>query len=156
FSSLALDESSPLSAVQLGDPITQKRMADFLLEARELGLYRAITDNGAGGLSSSVGEMSQLSGGARLDVTHAKTKYLGLKPYELVVSESQERMTAAVPPEKRELFTALAERRGVEVSDLGEFNSSGRFEIVYQDKTVANLSLKFLHEGCPKLELKAE
>ena len=62
FSSLALDEASPVSAVQLGDPITQKRAADFLLEARDQGLYRAITDNGAGGLSSSVGELAQLSG----------------------------------------------------------------------------------------------
>src|SRR5690606_4981852 len=68
FSSLALDESSPVSAVQLGDPITQKRAADFLLEARDRGLYRTLTDNGAGGLSSSVGELAELSGGARIDV----------------------------------------------------------------------------------------
>jgi phosphoribosylformylglycinamidine synthase II len=156
FSSLALDSQSPLTAVQLGDPITQKRAADFLLEARELGLYRAITDNGAGGLSSSVGEMARLSGGAQMDVSLAKTKYPGLKPYELVVSESQERMTLAVPPEKLDAFTALADRRGVEVSDLGEFTKSGRLEISYAGKLVADLELEFLHDGVPRLELTAE
>lgn len=155
FSSLALDETSPTSAVQLGDPITQKRTADFLLEARELGLYRAITDNGAGGLSSSVGEMAQLSGGASIDVSLAKTKYPGLKPYELVVSESQERMTLAVPSAKMTEFLALAERRHVEVSDLGEFTQSGRFEVYHSGKMIANLDLEFLHKGVPRLELEA-
>ena len=156
FSSLALDEASPMSAVQLGDPITQKRMSDFLLEARDLGLFRAITDNGAGGLSSSVGEMARLSGGAKLDVTHAKTKYPGLKPYELVVSESQERMTLAVPQERLDYLLALAERRGVETSVIGEFNQTGRFDIIYENKAVASLNLEFLHKGCPTLELKGE
>lgn len=156
FSSLALDESSPSSAVQLGDPITQKRAADFLLEARDLDLYRAITDNGAGGLSSSVGELARLSGGAKIDVSLAKTKYPGLKPYELVVSESQERMTVAVPPGNLALFMSLAERRGVEVSDLGEFTDSSRFDISYKNKLIASLDLEFLHHGVPKLELQAE
>ena len=159
FSSLALDDASPSSAVQLGDPITQKRMADFLLEARDLGLYRAITDNGAGGLSSSVGELARLSGeqgGARIDVSRAKTKYPGLKPYELVVSESQERMTLAVPKENVKAFIELAERRSVEVSDLGEFTDTGRFEVLAGEKLVASLELDFLHAGVPKLELQAE
>jgi phosphoribosylformylglycinamidine synthase subunit PurSL len=155
FSSLALDDASPVSAVQLGDPITQKRTADFLLEARDLGLYRAVTDNGAGGLSSSVGELAQLSNGARMEVGRAKTKYPGLKPYELVVSESQERMTIAVQADMLAQFTALAERRGVEVSEIGEFTESGKFEILYHDKLVASLDLSFLHGGTPKLEITA-
>jgi phosphoribosylformylglycinamidine (FGAM) synthase-like enzyme len=65
---LALDEESPTSAVQIGDPITQKKMTDFLLEARDLGLYKGITDNGAGGISSSLGEMAETSGGVRIDL----------------------------------------------------------------------------------------
>jgi phosphoribosylformylglycinamidine synthase II len=156
FSSLAMDESSPATAVQLGDPITQKRMADFLLEARDMGLYRALTDNGAGGLSSSVGEMATLSKGARMDVSQAKLKYPGLKPYEVVVSESQERMTLAVPHEKLSLFTALASRRGVEVSDLGEFTEEGTLDVFFGEKRVGCLDLGFLHDGVPKLQLKAE
>ncbi len=155
FSSLALDESSPMSAVQLGDPITQKRTADFLLDARDQGLYRAITDNGAGGLSSSVGEMARLSGGAKIDVSLAKTKYPGLRPYELVISESQERMTVAVPPEKMELFAELASRRGVEISDLGEFTDTGRFDVFHHGRIVGSLDLDFLHKGNPRLELEA-
>lgn len=156
FSSLALDEHSPVSAVQLGDPITQKRMSDFLLEARELGLYRTLTDNGAGGLSSSVGELARAAGGAKIDVSLAKTKYPGLKPYELVVSESQERMTVVVPPEKLSEFMSLAARRTVEVSDLGEFTRSGAFEIDYKEKCIAYLELEFLHGGAPKMKFDAE
>jgi phosphoribosylformylglycinamidine synthase II len=156
FSSLALDKSSPVTAVQLGDPITQKRAADFLLEARDLGLYRCVTDNGAGGLSSSVGELAELSGGARMDVAEAKVKYPGLKPFELVVSESQERMTLAVPPEKRAELEELANRRGVELSFLGEFTTSGHFEILHGEEVVGLLDLTFLHDGNPTLQLQAE
>ncbi|MBC7371488.1 MAG: phosphoribosylformylglycinamidine synthase [Bdellovibrionaceae bacterium] len=154
FSSLEMTESIPSSVVQLGDPITQRRMTDFLIEARDLGMYRTLTDNGAGGLSSSVGEMADLAGGARMDVRLAKTKMPGLKPFELVISESQERMTVAVPPEDKDKFLELAHRRGVEVSVLGEFNKSRRFEVFYGSDKVADLSLEFLHEGCPTLKLK--
>ncbi len=154
FSSLALDASSSLPAVQL-DSLTQKRVMDFLLEARDQGLYRAVTNNGAGGLSLSVGQMARLSGGAILDVGLAMTKYPGLKPFELVVSESQERMALAVPPEQMPQFLLLAEKRGVEVSDLGEFTQSGRLEMNYSKQRVADLDLKFLYEGLPQLELTA-
>ena len=155
FSSLPLDELSPASAVQLGDPITQKRVADFLIEARDHGLYRAVTDNGAGGLSSSVGELARLSNGAMIDVSKVRTKYPGLKPYELVVSESQERMTLAVPAEKLSQFIALADRRSVEVSDIGEFTDKGTFDVYVGDKPVASLELEFLHKGLPTLEIQA-
>ena len=156
FSSLPLDELSPVTAVQLGDPITQKRMADFLIDARELGLFRALTDNGAGGLSSSVGELARIPGGARIDVAKAGVKYPGLKPYELVVSESQERMTLAVPPETIAAFSEFAAKRGVECFDIGEFTSSGAFEIFYEGKVVGCLDLEFLHKGVPRLEMEAE
>jgi phosphoribosylformylglycinamidine (FGAM) synthase-like enzyme len=94
FSSEALHEGSPVSAVQIGDPFTQKRLLDFVLEARDLGLITGITDNGAGGLSSSVGEMAQITGGATIELDKVPTKYAGLADWEIVVSESQERMTS--------------------------------------------------------------
>ena len=155
FSSLALDESSPLSAVQIGDPITQKKMADFLLEARDLGLYRAITDNGAGGLSSSFGEMAAACGGVRLELERAPLKYQGLKPWEILVSESQERMSLAVPPEHYDALAELAARRDVEISDLGAFTDNGTVELRYGGELVGLLDLQFLHHGLPKLELRA-
>jgi phosphoribosylformylglycinamidine synthase len=155
FSSMELTESAPATAVQIGDPITQKRLADFLLEARDLGLYSSITDNGAGGLSSSVGEMAGGTGGARLDVTHAPVKYPGLQPYELVVSESQERMTFSVARDKLESFLRLAKRRNVEASVLGEFDESGYFRVDHSGRTVALLRLDFLHDGLPPMVLKA-
>ena len=108
FSSEALSETSPTSAVQIGDPITQKKMLDMLLEARDLGLYRGITDNGAGGLSSSLGEMAGLSGGVRIDLDACPLKYTGLAPWEILVSESQERMSLAVPPSTVAAFLELA------------------------------------------------
>lgn len=156
FSSMELTESAPATAVQIGDPITQKRLADFLLEARDLGLYSSLTDNGAGGLSSSVGEMATGTNGARLDVTHAPVKYPGLQPFELVVSESQERMTFSVPEKQIDAFLALAKRRGVEASVLGEFDDSGVFRVDYAGRTVAYLHLDFLHNGLPAMILKAK
>ena len=155
FSSLALDESSPLSAVQIGDPITQKKMADFLLEARDLGLYRAITDNGAGGLSSSFGEMAAACGGVRLELERAPLKYRGLEPWEILVSESQERMSLAVPPEHYHALAELAARREVEIADLGAFTADGTVELRYAGELVGLLDLQFLHHGLPKMELRA-
>ncbi|GAB4257278.1 phosphoribosylformylglycinamidine synthase subunit PurS [Deferrisoma sp.] len=155
FSSEELHEGSPATAVQLGDPITQKRLYDFLLIARDRGLYTSITDNGAGGLSSSVGEMAEQSGGARLDLARAPLKYPGLDPWEILVSESQERMTLAVPPEHLDEFLRLAAEMRVEATDLGEFTDDGVFHVLYGERTVAHLPLAFLHEGLPEMRLTA-
>ncbi|HRR40745.1 MAG TPA: phosphoribosylformylglycinamidine synthase subunit PurL [Syntrophales bacterium] len=155
FSSEELHEGSPVTAVQIGDPITQKKMTDFLLLARDRDLYRAITDNGAGGLSSSVGEMARLSGGCELDLAKAPLKYAGLQPWEILLSEAQERMTLAVEPGKADAFLSLARKMGVEATVLGRFTDSGRFHVLYGDKTVAYLDMAFLHDGVPQLELKA-
>jgi phosphoribosylformylglycinamidine synthase len=156
FSSEELSETSPVSAVQIGDPITQKRMFDFLIRARDRGLYNFITDNGAGGLSSSVGEMSGECGGCRMDLSRAPLKYPGLDPWEILISEAQERMSLAVPPEKIEEFVTMAREFGVEVTVLGEFSDSGYFHIVYGEKTVAYLPVSFMHEGLPPMQLKAK
>lgn len=155
FSSEELHEGSPVTAVQIGDPITQKKMTDFLLVARDRGLYRALTDNGAGGLSSSVGEMATYSGGCELDLTNAPLKYAGLQPWEILISEAQERMTLAVDPKKINQFLELAKKMGVEATVMGEFTSSGLFHVLYGGKTVAYLDMEFLHEGVPQLKLNA-
>jgi len=155
FSSLALDENAPATAVQIGDAITQKRAMDFLLEARDLGLFTCVTDNGAGGLSSSVGEMATLSNGATLDLALAPTKYPNLKPWELMISESQERMTFAVAPSDIVPFLELASRRGVVATDIGSFTDSGLLEVLYNGIYVGCLDLDFLHESLPQMQLKA-
>ncbi|MBN2723800.1 MAG: phosphoribosylformylglycinamidine synthase [Deltaproteobacteria bacterium] len=156
FSSEELHEESPSSAVQIGDPITQKRMFDFLIKARDLNLYSGITDNGAGGLSSSVGEMAQFTGGARLDLAMVPLKYEGLDPWEILVSESQERMTLSVCPTKIEEFLNLSRSMSVESTVIGEFNSSGYFEILFNKRTVALMDMDFLHNGLPQMKLKAK
>jgi len=155
FSSAALDESAPIQAVQIGDPITQKRMFDFLIEARDLGLYASITDNGAGGLSSSVGEMAKASGGAVLDLANAPLKYAGLSVWEIFLSEAQERMTLAVPEKDVAAFLRLARRREVDATVLGTFTDSGFLEVTHGERTVALLDMEFLHEGDPDLDLTA-
>ncbi|HOI74093.1 MAG TPA: AIR synthase-related protein [Syntrophales bacterium] len=155
FSSEELHEDSPVTAVQIGDPITQKKMTDFLLIARDRGLYRCITDNGAGGLSSSVGETARLAGGCELDLKKAPLKYAGLNPWEILISESQERMTLAVDPDKIDEFLALAAKMDTEASVLGRYTDSGMFHILYGGKTVAFLDMNFLHEGLPRMRLTA-
>ncbi len=156
FSSEELNENSPVTAVQIGDPITQKRMFDFLLRARDKGLYRFITDNGAGGLSSSIGEMSGECGGCRMDLARAPLKYPGLNPWEILISEAQERMSLAVPPEKIDEFMNMAKRFAVEATVLGEFTDSGIFHILYNDRTVAYIPMEFMHEGLPPMQLPAK
>ena len=155
FSSAALDENAPIQAVQIGDPITQKRMFDFLVEARDQGLYRAITDNGAGGLSSSVGEMAEKPGGALLELDLAPLKYAGLAPWEILLSEAQERMTLAVAPEHVGPLLALAARREVEATVIGSFTSDGCLHVRYRGETVGLLDMAFLHGGDPDLDLSA-
>jgi len=155
FSSEELHEGSPATAVQIGDPITQKRMTDLLLVVRDQGLYSAITDNGAGGLSSSVGEMAQDPGGADLDLSKAPLKYTGLAPWEIFLSEAQERMTIAVPPDRLAAVLALAERYQVEATALGSFNDSGHLTVRWEDRLLARLDMAFLHDGLPPMRLEA-
>lgn len=142
--------------VQMGDPFTQKKSHDFLLEARDMGLFKGITDNGAGGLSSSVGEMAQLSNGFKLYLDKVPLKYVGLDPWQILVSESQERMTIAVPPEKIEKFLELAKKHDVEATVIGKFTNTGKFYCVYQDRVVTFLDMEFVHEGLPQMKLEAE
>lgn len=155
FSSEALHAESPATAVQIGDPITQRKMYDFLMQARDLGLYNAITDNGAGGLSSSVGEMAQDTMGCRLDLALVPLKYDGLLPWEILLSEAQERMTLAVPAENLEQFVLLAGQMDVLATDLGCFTDSGFFQVFFGQKPVAELDMQFLHHGLPQMKLKA-
>lgn len=155
FSSLDLNESSPLSAVQIGDAFTQKRVSDFILEARNRCLFTGITDNGAGGLSSSLGEMAEKTNGIKFDLAKCTLKYPGLKPWEIMISESQERMSLSVAPDQLDEFLKLAKQFSVDAKVLGEFNSSGNLEVTYNDKTVCFLPLSFLHDGLPDMTLEA-
>ncbi len=156
FSSLELTEESPSSAVQIGDPITQKKMLDMILEARDTGLIQVITDNGAGGLSSSVGEMAELTGGATIELGKVPLKQLGLDSWEVLVSESQERMTVGIRPEDSDEFERLASLHEVEATAIGSFTDSGFFQIDHNGDCVGLIPIEFLHDGCPQLELESE
>ncbi|MBU6389280.1 phosphoribosylformylglycinamidine synthase [Patescibacteria group bacterium] len=150
FSSEAMDSGSPATAVQIGDPITQKKLSDALVkEARDLELYTSITDNGAGGLSCSVAEMAKESGGCRVNLDTVPVKYAGLEPWQIWISESQERMTVSVPPARWPKLRKLLERRGVEATVIGQFTDSGRCEVTYCDQTVMDIDMDFLHDGLP-------
>nr|WP_321352555.1 AIR synthase-related protein [uncultured Methanoregula sp.] len=151
FSSEALDPASPVTAVQIGDPITQKKFSDVIVkEARDLGLYRSITDNGAGGISCSVAEMAKECGGCEVQLEKVPLKYPGMAPWEIWISESQERMTLAVPPENIDAFMELMQRREVEATVIGTFTHSGKCIVLYDNRVVMDISLEFLHDGLPK------
>ena len=156
FSSLELTEESPSSAVQIGDPITQKKMIDMVLEARDSGLITCITDNGAGGLSSSIGEMAEYTNGCEIDLAKVPLKQAGLSAWEILVSESQERMTIAVKAEDCAAFDALAALHEVEATPVATFTDSGIFHVKYDTTTVAYLPIEFLHDGVPQLQLESE
>jgi phosphoribosylformylglycinamidine synthase II len=155
FSSMDLNKDSPATAVQIGDPITQKRVLDFLLEARDQCLFTCVTDNGAGGISSSIGEMATLTNGGSIDLAKHPVKYQGLSPWEIMISESQERMTFAVDPKHAGSFEELAKKRHVDASCLGHFNESGYLSIYYEASLVGFLPMDFLHDGLPVMKLTA-
>ena len=150
------EESSAVSysSVQIGNAIVEKKVIDVLLQARDRGLYRRITDVGGGGLSSAVGEMGADTG-VRVDLDKVPLKYAGLSYSEIWVSESQERMILAVPPEHIEELLSLFAGEDVEASVIGEFTSDKRLQLFYKGKLVGDLTMKFLHEGLPQLSRKA-
>ncbi len=156
FSSEELHDESPSSAVQIGDPFTQKKLHDFLLEARDHGHYRTLTDNGAGGFSSSVGELAELSGGCEIHLDRALLKQNDLAPWEILLSESQERMTLAVPSDSLSGLTSLAKTHEIEICVIGTFTDSKYFHVFHNNKTAARLPLSFLHNALPQMELEAK
>jgi phosphoribosylformylglycinamidine synthase II len=157
FSSAELtSESESLSggAVQIGNAITEKMMLDVVLEARDRGLYTAITDCGAGGLSSAIGEMGE-DIGAVVWLDRVPLKYAGLSYTEIWISEAQERMVLAVPPEKWPQLQSLCSSENVEATPIGEFRATGRLQLHYQENQVADLSMDFLHDGRPPVVREA-
>jgi phosphoribosylformylglycinamidine synthase len=150
------DESGAVSytSVQIGNPIVEKKVIDILLQARDRGLYNHITDCGAGGLSSAVGEMGEETG-ARVDLDKVPLKYSGLNYAEIWISEAQERMVIAVPPENLDEVLKLCDSEDVQVSVIGEFTDDKRLNLFYKGHRVADLEMKFLHNGIPQWQLKA-
>jgi phosphoribosylformylglycinamidine synthase len=155
-SSEVFSENTPAGHVQIGDPYTQKKMHDFLLEARDMGLIKFITDNGGGGLSSSVGESARFSNGCRIELEKVPLKYEGLDQWEIWISESQERMTIAVSPQNLDRFLALSAQHAVESTVIGTYTDTGKLHIAYNGHTCAYVDLDLLTSGFPQWEFEAE
>jgi len=149
-------ESEKISsgAVQIGNPIQEKKMVDTILQARDKNLYSAITDCGAGGLSSAVGEMG-VDLGAKVYLDKVPLKYTGLSYTEIWISESQERMVLAVPKEKICALMDVFNQENVEATVIGEFTNTKRLELYHQDNLVCDLEMQFLHKGLPQIVKKA-
>lgn len=149
-------ESEQISsgAVQIGNPIQEKKMVDTILQARDKNLYNAITDCGGGGLSSAVGEMGK-DWGVEVYLEKVPLKYQGLSYTEIWISESQERMILAVPKENVDALMEVFAKENVEASTIGELTSTKRLKLYYQDNLVCDLGMKFLHDGLPEIEKKA-
>lgn len=157
FSSDALSTASEVEsggAVQIGNAIAQKMLQDVLLRVRDEGWLSAVTDCGAGGLSSAVGEMAA-EVGARVDLSKVPLKYAGLSPWEVWVSEAQERMVLAVPPAHGQAVLDAFAAEDVEAVRLGEFTGDGRLVVTWGDEVAGELDLEFLHEGLPKQARRA-
>lgn len=142
------------SAVQIGNAIEEKRMTDAIIEARDADLIRAITDCGAAGFSSAIGELGE-DIGVTVDISKAPLKYPGLAPWEIWMSESQERMVSAVDPENIEKFLAICKKYNVEATVLGKFDGSNKLKITYGEQVVADLDYNFLKHGLPQRVMKA-
>ena len=151
FSSAELDDTSENlgSVVQIGNPIMEKKIVDALLQARDRNLYRSITDCGAGGFSSAVGEMGEHIG-AEVHLERVSLKYEGLAPWEIWLSEAQERMVIAVPPDNLDELIEICEAEFVEATVLGRFTDTHRLQVFYEGSIVGDLEMEFLHNGLPQ------
>lgn len=157
FSSMVMDSSTgELSgaSVQIGAPIVQKKVSEVLLAARDAGLYSGITDCGAGGFSSAIGEMGAELG-VEVDLARAPLKYPGLAPWEIWLSEAQERMVVSVPPDNVDALRVLCEADDVEMTDLGHFTGTGRLVVRYGAAIAVDIDCGFLHSGPPQRRLIA-
>ncbi len=154
-SSESYSENTPAGHVQIGDPYTQKKMHDFLLICRDEGLIPFITDNGGGGLSSSIGESAMISNGCEVWLDRVPLKYEGLDMWEIWVSESQERMTIAVKPENLDRFMELSKEHEVESTVIGVYTDTGKLHIKYMDETCAYVDMDLLDKGFPSWEFDA-
>ncbi|MEY2581529.1 MAG: phosphoribosylformylglycinamidine synthase subunit PurSL [Ilumatobacteraceae bacterium] len=155
FSSATMDATTgdvAGASVQIGDPIVEKLLIDVLREAN--GLFTAITDCGAGGLSSAIGEMAE-GVGADVDLALAPLKYPGLRPWEVWLSEAQERMVVAVAPAAWPQLQRLCDRHGIEATSLGAFTGDSVLHVRHGDTTVLQLDTHFLHDGRPQREMLA-
>ena len=158
FSSATMDATTgdvAGASVQIGDPITEKLVADVLVDARDLGLFTAITDCGAGGFSSAIGELAS-SLGADVELGAAPRKYPGLAPWEVWLSEAQERMVLAVRPGNLDALSTICREHGVTMADLGSFRDDGQLVVRCDGRVIVDLPGEFLHEGRPTRELLAK
>ena len=155
FSSMEMDATTgdvAGASVQIGDPIIEKLVSDLLNDA--WGLFTAITDCGAGGLSSAIGELAD-GVGADVELTKVPLKYSGLAPWEIWLSEAQERMVVAADPSTVQVLMELAARHGVEMVDVGTFTGDQRLTVRYDGQPIVHLSTEFLHHGRPSRRLSA-
>ncbi|MFH1726721.1 MAG: AIR synthase-related protein [Elusimicrobiota bacterium] len=152
------------AAVRIGHATMGKRLLDALLKARDKRLYRSVTDCGAGGFSVAIAEMARGAatpsrggrlGGARVRLENALLKTPDIEPWEVWVSESQERMVLAVPKKNLKSLAAVVESEGVELCVLGEFTDTGRIEVGFGGRPLLDLDLGFLRDGLPRPELRA-
>ena len=154
FSSAVIADASEVSAVQIGHAINEKKVLDSLMKLRDKKLYRAVTDCGAGGFSSAIGELGSGSG-VRVDLSKALLKETNIQPWEIWVSESQERMILCVPPKNLKEVERILKSEDCEYSVLGEFTKTNKLEVFYGKEKIVDLHNDFLHAGVPKITRSA-
>ncbi len=159
FASCELEEKSEevaIGAVQIGDPITEKKLLDALLEARDKELIEFVTDCGGGGLSSAIGESAEITGGAKVFLDDVPLKYEGLSYTEIWISESQERMIIGAKEENVKKIEEIFKKYGCDIKCIGEYTDTGKLELFYKDQRVCEIDVDFLHKGRPEILRKVK
>jgi phosphoribosylformylglycinamidine synthase len=152
FASAELTEKSEeisRPAVQIADPIEEEKVKRAIIEIRDLQLASATTDLGGGGLSSAVGETAEkFDCGTTVDLDKVPLKYQGLAPWEIYISESQERMLITVPPENLERVMAVFEKEDVQATAIGKLTAQRRLQLNFHGEKVADMDMAFLFNPC--------
>jgi phosphoribosylformylglycinamidine synthase II len=144
-------------SVQIGDPFEEKKLLECCLELLERGALRSLQDLGAAGLSSSTSEMASKGGvGIDVDVSCVPLREAGMEPFEVMISESQERMLCVVEPERVPELMELCERWEVRATEIGEITNTRRLRVLDGDTPVGDMPVEALVDDCPLYDLEPE
>jgi phosphoribosylformylglycinamidine synthase subunit PurL len=151
---LSEDDADKRPSVQVGDPFTGKKLIEVSLELVESGLVESLQDCGAAGLASALSEMTSPSAGIDVHLDRVPLREEGMEPWEIMISESQERMVAVVRPEMLDAVRGVCARWELPCTAIGEVTDTGSLRALHEDEVVGDIPAHLLTEECPRYEVE--
>lgn len=153
---LGEDDPDKRPTVQMGDPFTGKKLIEASLELVEGGLVESLQDCGAAGLASALAEMARDGAGIDVHLDRIPLREAGMEPWEIMISESQERMVAVVRPQMLDAVRRVCAQWELPCTPIGDVTDSGELRALYEGEVVGEIAARFLTDECPRYEVERE